>query len=106
MEPSQLPEKSPDYSLIDPKLIPIAEMNASLSELDGAIEDDGMGVKMSIEAVAVEMPIEFVVMTGVNGELVLGSAPPTQTIETTYMPVFHKVKLGIQILTDEEHGGE
>ncbi|MFZ6012343.1 MAG: hypothetical protein ACOYXT_18515 [Bacteroidota bacterium] len=104
MEQSQQQEKNLDYSLIDPKLVPIAEMITSLSELEGAVEDEGWGLKMSIEEIEIEMPMEFDIMTDDLGNLVLGSAPPTQTIETSYMPVFHKVKLGIKILNAEEHG--
>ncbi len=93
-----------NYSLIDQRLLPIAEVIQSLSELDGVVEDEDWGLKMSIDEVVIDMPMEFDIMTDDEGNLVLGSAPPTQTIETTFMPVFHRVKVGIRILNDDANG--
>jgi hypothetical protein len=93
-----------NYSLIDRELLPIAEVIHSLSEINGVVEDENWGLRMSIDEIEVEMPMELDIMTDDDGNLVLGSAPPTQTIETTFMPVFHKIKLAIKIFNDEENG--
>ena len=37
-----------------------------------------------------------------SGEMVLGSAPPTQTVETSFMPVFHQLKVNISLEKDEK----
>jgi hypothetical protein len=96
--------KQPDYSLIDQKLLPMAAVISALSEVEGVIDDEGWGMKMSIDEIEIDMPMEFDIMTDDEGNLVLGGAPPTQTIETSFTPVFHKVKVGIKVFSEEDHG--
>jgi hypothetical protein len=95
----------PDYTLIDQRLLPIAEVIYALSEIDGAVGEEGWG-KMMVDEIEIDMPMELDIMTDDNGHIVLGGSPPTQTIETSFMPVFHRVKLGIKILSEAENGGE
>jgi hypothetical protein len=94
-----------DYTLLDQELLPFAEVVHALAEIEGVVGDDQWGMKMSVEEIEIDMPLEFDIMTDENGNVVLGGAPPTQTIETSFMPVFHRVKVGIKILS-EAHGGE
>lgn len=106
-EPTETPgANETDYSLLDQRLLPIADMMVMLGEVDGMVQDEAWGMGMSIESVEIDLPIELDIMTDDQGKLVLGSAPPTQTVETSFMPVFHRVKVGITIQSNTTHGGE
>jgi hypothetical protein len=90
--------------MIDQELLPLAEIVYALSEIEGAVGDDAWGMKMSVDEIEIDMPLEFDIMTDDNGKIVLGGSPPTQTIETSFMPVFHRVKIGIKILSEADNG--
>lgn len=93
---------NPDYQLIDRASIAVNDFMQGLSVFEGQLQNDVCS--MSIERIILEMPFELEVKTGSNGDIVLGSSPPTQKIETTFMPVFHRIKMNIEVIhkSDEE----
>jgi hypothetical protein len=90
----------PDYDVMDQALFPMGQLLVSISEIQGELKDDICS--MSIESVKIEMPFELDVRVDSNGRLVVGGSPPTQQLETTFMPVFHKMKVNIQVLPMDE----
>ena len=82
------------YDLLDKAVLPISRMMECVSDVEGIISGEDSGFSMSIEKIVIDLPAEFDVITD-EGRLVLGATPPTQKIETTFMPVFHRLKVTI-----------
>ncbi|HEX6367476.1 MAG TPA: hypothetical protein VF006_01010 [Longimicrobium sp.] len=84
------------------RLPSLAEMVLAFSGFDGGgvrgeDEDDEMaydGVEM--EALRLELPVELQVDVDDDGRPRIGLAPPTQTTETTILPVFHRMTIAIE----------
>lgn len=89
------------YPQIDEALAPVADFVQELVGISGEMVNKDHGMRMYVESLDISTPIEMDVLVSENGEVVLGSAPPTQTVETSFMPVFHQIKLNISI---EENG--
>lgn len=86
----------PDYRVIDKALLPVNELIMALGDIQGEIKNEFC--EMSIESIKIEMPFEMDIRNDTDDNIVLSSSPPTQKIETTFMPVFHKIKLNIEII--------
>lgn len=93
---------NPDYKIIDRALLPVSQFMAALGDIQGEIRNEVSS--MSIENIKIEMPFEMDIKNDDNDNLVLSSSPPTQKIETSFMPVFHKIKLNIEILQSDDEG--
>ena len=78
-------------------LIPFADMVQQLVDYGEPIEDPLSDRAMTIEKVKVEMPVEFQVLVGNDGKAILKSNAPTQSTATTVMPVFHRLKLTVEM---------
>jgi hypothetical protein len=93
---------NPEYHLIDKASIAVSDFMQGLSDFEGQLQNDVCS--MSIERILLDMPFELEVKTGSRGDIVLGSSPPTQKIETSFMPVFHRIKMNIEVThkSDEE----
>lgn len=81
----------PSYEDIDEELVPMSELVNNLVNIhDSYLHSED--VELIASSLEIEMPIEVDVLAGDEG-VIIGSAPPTQTVETSFMPVFHQVKL-------------
>ncbi|NET56056.1 MAG: hypothetical protein F6K47_07750 [Symploca sp. SIO2E6] len=76
---------------------PLAEVVEQLTDWDEILTDSQTGSTMHIEAMKLEMPLELRIQADATGNLSLNGSAPTQTIETTIMPVFHRLKLGVEV---------
>jgi hypothetical protein len=85
---------------MDQALFPFGQLMVNISEIQGELKDDISS--MSIESIKIEMPFELDVRVDANDRLVLGGSPPTQQLETSFMPVFHKMKVNIEVLQMDE----
>lgn len=75
--------------------IPFSNTLQQLADLTDRLEDAETGQALEIEQVTVKLPIELNVSITDEDTLTLFSSPPTQTVETTVLPVFHRMKLTI-----------
>ena len=55
----------------------------------GPAADDGV----LLERLVVDSPVELQVRVAADGSVVLGTAPPRQALETTVMPVLHRLRV-------------
>ncbi|MEL6440786.1 MAG: hypothetical protein AAFQ80_16210 [Cyanobacteria bacterium J06621_8] len=78
-------------------LIPFAEMVQQLVDYGEPLEDSTGDRTMAIEKVTVDMPVEFKVLVDDDGQASLKSNAPTQSTETSIMPVFHRLKLTVEL---------
>ena len=76
-------------------LHPVALLFEGFADLDGRLADDLLGVAMHVEEIKVDLPIELDAAAYEDGRVELVSAPPTQHVETTFMPVFHRLRLTV-----------
>jgi hypothetical protein len=78
-------------------LIPFADMVQQLVDYGEPLEDPLSNQSMMIEKVKVEMPVEIKVLVDDDGTTTLKSNAPTQSTETTIMPVFHRMRLTVEL---------
>lgn len=68
----------------------LSSMLAALAEIDGIVADGALA--MSVAEVSLDLPFELEIGDADDG-LSVGAAPPTQRIETSILPVFHRMTL-------------
>ena len=82
-------------------LLSFRQMIAELADSGLRLEDPILGHAMTVETLKLDMPVELGVNVDEGGQLQLRGAPPTQSIATTIMPVFHRLRLQV---TREDEG--
>ena len=82
--------------LDDEYLHPFSRLFESLADLDAMFVDEELGAAFLLDEAIVELPIELSIGVTDRGTVALASAPPTQHVETTYMPVFHHIRLTVR----------
>lgn len=88
------PQKSDAW--IDEALAPFAVFVDAMSVAStAAISGSEYLPSMWVEQMEIELPFEIDVVVEPDGRVRLAGGPPTQYTETTFMPVFHKVKLAV-----------
>ena len=87
---------------LDIGIAPISEFVEEMVNVSGDLISKEYGVQMVMENMRVSTPVEIDMVMNEQGEMLLGSIPPSQTIETSIMPVFHKIKLNISIDRHDE----
>lgn len=87
-------DQSPTLSgLLEDFLTPQIEMAP-----DPAQPDQALG--LFVERLALELPIEIQTLRDDDNQLTLGTAPPTQWIETTVEPVLHRLRVTLELDDD------
>ena len=80
-------------------LAPLGDFVSGLVDLD--LEVRGEGLVVTVEELALEMPIEVGIAVADDGRVALAAAPPTQRIETSILPVFHQLRVRIALSDGE-----
>ncbi len=80
-------------------LVPPSELIKQLSDLTDRLEDPESDYALEIERVNVELPLELNIAVDDEGTITFHGSAPTQTTETTILPVFHR--LSLQIVPDD-----
>lgn len=83
---------------IDEAFLSFPELIENLSDVDGVFEEvmDDEKIKMEIESIKMELPIQLDVVVDENGKVLLGSVPPLYDIQTSFDPVFHQIGLTLE----------
>ena len=90
---------------MDEAFIPLHQLLPDLLPLTAVIEDEELGVRQIVTGCEVETPIELDLVVGHGmsaGEMQIGAAPPLYHLETSYLPIFHSVRI---IVTSEARDG-
>jgi hypothetical protein len=82
--------------LDDEYLHPFSRLFEGIADLDAALVDEEFGAAFLLDEAIVELPIELSIGVTDQGTVALATAPPTQHVETTYMPVFHQIRLSVR----------
>jgi hypothetical protein len=83
-------------------LQPFEAVFTGVADLDALLLDPEVGIGMRLGRAAIDTPIELDVLVDDEGGVSIVGAPPTQHIETTYMPVFHHIDLVVTADGDGE----
>ncbi len=86
MHQNQNPEER--YEEIDEELRPFSVLLEGMADLSSS-------QAIRIDQMHIDVPFEIDVICDENGVVTLGSSPPTQPIETTFMPTIHRMRLTI-----------
>lgn len=54
-----------------------------------------------VERLALDLPLELQTLRDADNRLTLGTAPPTQWIETSVQPVLHRLRVTLELDDDE-----
>lgn len=81
------------YDKIDEAMLPFHQHIEDMLEIDGEALDEEKGIKMQIEEVGIESPVQLEIVIDDDGKIVVGSSPPLYYLSTGIMPVFHKLTL-------------
>ena len=78
----------------DDRYVPVSELVAGLVVDDGEAIDEDVGLAVTLEKIATDFPIELRIEHGETG-LRIVTAPPTQHVETSILPVWHQLRVTI-----------
>ena len=81
---------------LDEHLHPFQSLFTGLADLEARMSAPELGVAMQVERAAFDLPVELHVEVGDDGDVRLIGAPPTQQVETSWMPVFHQIRLTVE----------
>jgi hypothetical protein len=81
--------------------VPLEELVTALVVADGQIIDEEVGLAVTLDKIATDFPIELRIEQGLTG-LLLTTAPPTQHVETTILPVWHQLRITIERNHDDD----
>jgi hypothetical protein len=75
----------------DSTLSELAELVAACAQVDNPTYGS-----LNVENVCIETPLELSAVTSAEGTVTLGVAPPRQAIQTSIMPVLHRIRLTLE----------
>jgi hypothetical protein len=85
-----------DTGWIDEALAPLSIFVDAMSIAStAAVAGSAHVPSLWVERMDIELPFEMDVWVKPDGTVRLAASPPTQYTETTFMPVFHQVKLSV-----------
>ncbi len=85
---------------------PFAELLTALTNLDLEVGSEEAGVRFSVDRLQLETPIEVTQQADPSDTLSVRASPPTQSIATSVMPTFHRLRLTIEPAPLEEDKGD
>jgi hypothetical protein len=82
-----------DGTAMDEAFAPFAGNVTAFADVLGLFEDAQGIQRFRVTALSVETPVELVVQTDSDGAVRLGAAPPLYRVDTTVLPVFHRLRM-------------
>lgn len=96
LNPGSNAPAAPDDAWVDEALAPLSLFVAMMSEASTASVSGSEHVEsFRVERLDIALPFEMDAMLDADGRVYLAGGPPTQYTETTFMPVFHKLRLTV-----------
>jgi hypothetical protein len=92
----------------DAWLQPFTTLVTGIADVEASMSEPALGVAWHMERAVLDTPLELSVEVAEDGSVALATAPPTQHVETTYMPVFHQIRMTVAAdvqQEDEDAGG-
>lgn len=87
----------------DSPLAALADLVAACADLAGDPDDGGHApavgeAGLRVIELIVESPVEMAIRADERGVVELVAAPPRQAMETTVMPVLHRIRLHVEVV--------
>ena len=82
---------------------PIGDLVAEFCEA-ARVEDPDLDGQMYVRALRLDLPVELAVEHDESGFPRLLASPPTQRVATSFLPVFHRLTLRIELEDAPDHG--
>ncbi len=84
---------------LDEMKLPFSEYLQKITVLKAGsfIDTDQFGFSINIESVHIETPFEMEIEVDENGQVTMGVSPPIYYVATSIEPVFHAMKLTMEI---------
>ena len=76
-------------------LVAFSALIELLADIEYRQEDAQLGMALTVDSLTFDFPFEADVRRDEFGRVTLDAAPPTQELETSTMPVFHRLKVRI-----------
>ena len=77
------------------ELRPFTALFSGVADLDADLADPATGLALRLERARLDLPVELHVEVDEGGAVRLLGAPPTQHVATTWMPVWHRMRLEV-----------
>lgn len=77
---------------MDEAFLPFHELLLRLTAIEGEITEPAEGVRLEINHVEIETPIELTIVSTAEGTVELGIAPPLYPLETSFQPAYHQFR--------------
>lgn len=83
---------------IDEAFLTMSELIETLSDLEGHVTglEGAEIIRMEMEAVELELPLQLDITVSDEGEVIVGGVPPLYYVETTVLPVFHQLRIALE----------
>ena len=83
-----------------------SEMLEELTNLEGSVQGkfEDQSIFMELESAEMELPVEIDISVDESGKVTIGGTPPIYYVETSFMPVFHQLKINVTSVKDLENG--
>jgi hypothetical protein len=90
-------------AIIDEAMLAMSEFVAQMTEVDGYLFDEEWQVATRLEDVEMSIPIQLDLHVNDDGRVTIGGSPPLFYVDTTVMPVFHQLKVTINVNENSEN---
>lgn len=91
---------------VDEAMLEMGEFITQMIDMEGLIIDMEEKVYMQLENVSLEIPIQLEIQKMNESKVKIGGSPPLYYVETTFLPVFHQLKINIGITEKTEENGD
>ncbi|MDO9553356.1 hypothetical protein [Rhodonellum sp.] len=91
---------------IDEAMLEMSGFVSQMVDLDGLLFDLEEKVLVQLEKADLEIPIQLEILNTNDEGLKIGCSPPLYYVETTVLPVFHQLKVNIEITENKASHGD
>ena len=84
---------------INDDFIPLHEFVDEFISIDTYMEShfEYQTIAMQVQKITTETPCQLSIEVDENGQVQIGSIPPLYYVETSFMPVFHNIKINFEL---------
>lgn len=80
---------------LDESFLPFGELLEEMSNVEGMVGGQKMGMVMQMEEATLGLPIQLEVLVDDEGQVQIGGTPPQHYTETSFDPIYHQLKITI-----------
>lgn len=81
---------------MDEAFVPLSEMMRDMGSPPADLVDEDAGVHTYVTRFELESPVELDVGFDESGRVFIGSNPPLYVVDTSYRPVYHRIRFAAE----------